>query len=78
VVEGVAYMQERGGKLYMLKPGDTVYTQPDVEHWHGASPDSFMVHAVIMETPDDPTEEETTWLELVTDEEYSHKPVSLE
>jgi quercetin dioxygenase-like cupin family protein len=78
VVEGVAYMQERGGKLNILKPGDTTYTEPDVEHWHGASPDSFMVHTVVMETPDDASQEETTWLEHVTDQEYNQKPQSLE
>lgn len=42
VVEGTAYVQERGGKLFILNPGDTIYTEPDVEHWQGASPDSFM------------------------------------
>lgn len=78
VVEGVAYMQERGGKLNILKPGDTTYTGPGVEHWHGASPDSFMVHTVVMETPDDTSQEETTWLEHVTDQEYKQKPQSLE
>ncbi len=78
VVEGVAYMQERGGKITILKPGDTIYTEPDVEHWHGASPDSFMVHTVVMERPDDSNQEEITWLELITDEEYNQKPQSLE
>lgn len=62
-------MQERGGKLNVLKPGDTVYTEPGVEHWHGASPDSFMVHMVVWEAPADGSEE-TTWLEHITDDEY--------
>jgi len=78
VVEGVAYMQERGGKLNMLTPGDTVYTEPGIEHWHGASPDSFMVHIVVMERADDSSLDETTWLEHVTDEEYNQKPQLLE
>jgi quercetin dioxygenase-like cupin family protein len=77
VVEGVAYIQERRGKLYILKPGDTIYTEPGVEHWHGASPDSFMVHTVVMETPDDTSQEEITWLEHVTDQEYNQKPQQL-
>src|SRR5580704_4542674 len=68
VVEGVAYMQERGSKLNILKPGDTTYTEPGVEHWHGASPDSFMVHLAIWEAPDPKSnQEESTWLEKVTD-----------
>jgi quercetin dioxygenase-like cupin family protein len=74
IVEGTAYLQERGGELNVLKPGDTVYTDPGVEHWHGASPDSFMVHLVIWEAPDPKSgEEETIWLTHVTDEEYGQR-----
>lgn len=64
VVEGTALVQERGGEVKVLKPGDTIYTEPGVEHWHGASQDSFMVHLAIWEG------DETTWNEHVTDEEY--------
>jgi quercetin dioxygenase-like cupin family protein len=78
VVEGHAYVQERGGELFILKPGDTVYTEPGVEHWHGASPDSFMVHTVVMERLADASQEEITWLEHVTDDEYNQKPQPLE
>jgi quercetin dioxygenase-like cupin family protein len=74
VVEGTAYMQERNGDLNILKPGDTTYTAPGVEHWHGASPDSYMVHIVVWEAPESSDEEDTTWLKLVTDEEYNQKP----
>jgi quercetin dioxygenase-like cupin family protein len=70
VVEGTAYVQERGGVKKVLKPGETIYTGPDVEHWHGASPYSFMVHTVVWEAPSD-GKEETTWLEHISDEEYS-------
>ena len=65
VVEGVALVQERGGEIQRLQAGDTIYTEPGVEHWHGASPDSFMVHLVIWEG------DETNWGEQVTDEEYA-------
>lgn len=76
VIEGIAYMQERGGELNVLKAGDTVYTNAGVEHWHGASPDSFMVHIVIWEAPaPDSNDEETTWLQHVTDEEYNQGAV---
>jgi quercetin dioxygenase-like cupin family protein len=70
VMEGTAYMQERGGKINILKPGETVYTGPGVEHWHGASPDSYMVHIVVWEALATDAEE-TVWLKLVTDEEYN-------
>ncbi len=69
IVEGTAFVQERGGDKVILKPGDTIYTAPDVEHWHGASPDSFMVHLVVWEAPAN-GREETTWGEHVTDAEY--------
>ena len=70
VTEGTAYVQERGEEKKVLKPGETVYTKPGVEHWHGASPDSFMVHTVVWESPgtDEP---ETVWGQHTTDEEYN-------
>lgn len=69
VTEGTAYIQERGGERTVLKPGDTIYTEPGIEHWHGASPDSFMVHTVVWENPST-DEPETTWGDHVTDVEY--------
>jgi quercetin dioxygenase-like cupin family protein len=72
ITEGTAFVQERGGSKQVLKPGDTIYTAPGIEHWHGASPDSFMVHLAIWEAPAaDTGEPETTWGEHVTDEEYN-------
>ena len=71
VEEGVALVQERGGDVKVLHPGDTIYTAPGVEHWHGASPDSFMVHLAIWEAPaPDSTEPETSWGAPVSDDEY--------
>jgi quercetin dioxygenase-like cupin family protein len=69
IVEGAALVQERDGEVQTLKPGDTIYTAPGVEHWHGASPDSFMVHLAIWEAAAG-EEPETVWGEHVTDEEY--------
>jgi quercetin dioxygenase-like cupin family protein len=69
VVEGTAYVQEKDGERVTLKPGDTVYTGPGIEHWHGASPDSFMVHIVVWEAPES-DESETNWGEHITNEEY--------
>lgn len=71
IVEGTALVQERGGDIQTLRAGETVYTAPRVEHWHGASPDSFMVHLAIWEAPTpDSDQEESTWGEHVTDAEY--------
>lgn len=69
IVEGTALVQERGGEIVSLTAGETIYTEPGVEHWHGASPDSFMVHLAIWEAPADGGEE-TTWGDHVSDDEY--------
>ncbi|BDZ51729.1 cupin [Frondihabitans sucicola] len=69
VTEGIAWIQARGGEILEVHPGQTVYTAPGEEHWHGASPDAFMEHLVMMDIPDDPSTA-TTWLEPVTDDEY--------
>ena len=72
IVEGTALVQERGGEAQVLKPGETIYTALGVEHWHGATPDSFMVHLAIVEAsaPDD-NQIDTIWNEHVTDDEYA-------
>ena len=46
-----------------LAPGDVVWIPPGEEHWHGAAPDSYMLHLAISLGGHD-------WLDPVTDEEY--------
>lgn len=70
VTEGIGLVQARGGKVIVMKPGDTVYTPPGEWHWHGAAPDRFMTHLAIWESPGPDAGDETTWGEHVTDEEY--------
>lgn len=77
IVEGTARVQERGGDVVTLRPGETIYTAPGVEHWHGASPDSFMTHLAIWEAPVD-AGQETTWGDHVTDAEYFTNSVAEE
>ena len=72
IMEGTAFVQERGGKLQVLRAGETIYTAPGIEHWHGASPDSFMVRLAVWEAPTDSTPE-TTWGNHVTDDEYNEQ-----
>jgi quercetin dioxygenase-like cupin family protein len=77
VIEGTAYVQERGEEKRVLKPGEVIYTAPGVEHWHGASPESFMVHIAVWEAPEPHINEpESTWKEHVTDEQYNSAPKS--
>ena len=65
---GTGYYQERGKPIQVLNKGDVVRILPDVEHWHGASPDSEFRHIAI-----NPNTEKgiVTWLNPVTDEEYN-------
>ncbi|MDA8209487.1 MAG: cupin domain-containing protein [Actinomycetota bacterium] len=68
VLEGVAIVVERGADSTELRPGDTVFTEPGVWHWHGSAGDTLMTHLAIWEAPRDG--EESSWGEAVTDEEY--------
>ncbi|HEU0087977.1 MAG TPA: cupin domain-containing protein, partial [Pseudonocardiaceae bacterium] len=58
----------RDGAVIRMRPGDTVYTPPGEEHWHGATQDNFMCHLAMLEGTVEG--DGTTWLEPVTDEQY--------
>jgi quercetin dioxygenase-like cupin family protein len=68
VTEGLGLCQRRGGPIEEILPGDTVYFEPDEDHWHGAAPDRFMTHIAMQEV--DESGSPVTWGEHVTDEEY--------
>lgn len=68
ITEGVALLGTRDGQIITAYPGQTVYTPPGQEHWHGATPQDFMEHLAMLEgTPDS---DGTTWLEKVPDAAY--------
>ncbi len=67
-VGGEGYYQEKGKPARRLKAGDVVEIAPDVVHWHGATPDSWFSHLAI---ECNPQTNKNTWLNPVTDEEYS-------
>jgi quercetin dioxygenase-like cupin family protein len=69
VTQGVALMQARGGEILEVHAGQTVYTPPGEEHWHGATPGDFMEHIAMFENSDD-ADTSATWGDHVTDEEY--------
>lgn len=67
VISGEGYYQERGKPIQLIKKGDVVPIKPNVEHWHGATPDSAMEHLAIgTRTNMGPA----VWLEPVSDEDY--------
>jgi quercetin dioxygenase-like cupin family protein len=43
VTEGVGRCQREGGSVEVIR--DRVFFAPGENHWHGAAPDRFMVHA---------------------------------
>jgi quercetin dioxygenase-like cupin family protein len=69
VVTGAGRAGTEGGPVEEIEAGDVVFFAPGERHWHGAGPDTFMVHIAI--TPAISTDGGTDWLEPVTDEEYS-------
>lgn len=69
VLSGVGRVQKAGEPVREIRPGDSVWVEPGERHWHGASPDHVFVHLAVQEAT--PSGEEATWLEHVTEEEYS-------
>jgi quercetin dioxygenase-like cupin family protein len=69
VVTGTGRAGKEGESAVEINAGDVVYFAPDEKHWHGAGPETYMVHIAI--TPAISTEGGTEWMEPVTDEEYS-------
>jgi quercetin dioxygenase-like cupin family protein len=69
ITDGVGYYQEKGQSRRTMKKGDVIKCPPNVLHWHGASPDTGMQQLYIL-----PKTEKgiVTWLQKVTDEEYTN------
>jgi quercetin dioxygenase-like cupin family protein len=63
VTHGRGHIQKRGAEGFSLQAGDVVYIEPGEEHWHGATPDSFMLHLAI-------SLGETEWLDEVVQDDY--------
>ena len=67
ITAGEGRYQGEGKDIRILKKGDVVKIPPNVRHWHGAAPKSEFAHISI--EPNLPNNQ-TTWLEAVTDEQY--------
>ena len=67
VTDGQGFYQEKDSPARPLAKGDVVVIPSTVEHWHGASKNSGMVHiAITNNSPEGPVK----WLAPVTEEEY--------
>lgn len=67
ITSGVGWVQQEGGPIEEVRPGDVVWFPPGVKHWHGASPTMAMAHTAIQEAQEGSPVE---WLEQVSDEQY--------
>lgn len=64
VTAGSGLICTQGGVPRRLHVGDMVWIPPGEVHWHGGSPDSYLLHLAV-------SLGETGWLDPVTDAEYS-------
>ena len=63
VTHGQGRVRSRDDASAAVAAGDVVHIAPGEEHWHGAAPDSFMLHLAI-------SLGKSEWLDAVSDEEY--------
>jgi quercetin dioxygenase-like cupin family protein len=68
VIEGNGIYQEEGKPAQQIKKGDVINIPENIKHWHGAAADTKMIHIAITNFKE---EVQVTWLEAVTNEEYS-------
>jgi quercetin dioxygenase-like cupin family protein len=67
VTAGCGRVQQWGGPVEEIRPGDVVWIAPGEKHWHGAAPTTTMTHIAIVEKLEGRS---TDWMEHVTDEQY--------
>lgn len=73
IEEGLGRIQERGGRIIELRPGDEpVYTPPNVDHWHGSTPTESCTYVALACCGDNYVK----WLtEEVTEQQFSGKAI---
>lgn len=68
ITDGKGLYQERGKAVEVIHKGEVMKCPPDIEHWHGATPDTHMTHIAIGTNTN---QGGAVWLEPVTDAEYN-------
>ncbi len=63
VTSGAGLVYDRDGDGGEISVGDIVFVPPEVDHWHGAGPETTLVHLAISFRGHE-------WLEPVSDEDY--------
>jgi quercetin dioxygenase-like cupin family protein len=67
VTAGTGWIQQRHGQKMTIKPGDVIWTPPNVEHWHGATDTTAMTHIAMQDSVDG---RPADWGEHVADDQY--------
>lgn len=67
VTAGIGRVQQWGGAVQEIRPGDVIWTPPGVKHWHGAAPTTAMTHIAIQESE---AGKAVQWMEKVSDSQY--------
>jgi quercetin dioxygenase-like cupin family protein len=67
ITAGVGWVQQWGGPVEEIRPGDVVWIPPGVKHWHGASATNRMTHLAIQEMAGG---RNVDWMEPVSGEQY--------
>lgn len=65
IVEGEAYYQERGNEPVILKEGDVIKCEKDIEHWHSSTKESDVTYLALYGGG-----QPTTWTEVLTQKYY--------
>lgn len=69
ITDGKGFYQEKGRPAQVIHRGDVILIPENVEHWHGASSETELVHLAITNFKEDV---QVTWLSPVNNEEYAH------
>lgn len=68
VTAGEGFYQDKGKPAQRIRKGDVINIPENVEHWHGATANSKMVHLAITNYQG---EVNVTWLKPVTEGEFN-------
>lgn len=67
ITSGTGLTGTRDGRILSVEEGDAVWCPSNLDHWHGATPNSSMTHFVITGVK---SGENVVWKEKVTEEQY--------
>ena len=71
IIDGEGYYQEKGKEVIVLKKGDVIKCDKNIEHWHSSTPNKDVSYIAIYGNS------ETIWTEKLSKENYDRiKPIN--